>query len=167
MATRARVGFVSGRGAEAAFVWMMRIAGVLLLILGIVGNFYGLRNKDVEALPAVIVSLVREWPWLLAALGAQVVLSIIQWGCRQRALGHFATNEKGQYLVDRRDKRVRVGGIPGYWLFYAGSLVASAALSWAAYDKLLVVEWGWPWLLALFVVASADAAAEIAVVVSD
>jgi hypothetical protein len=152
-----RIGFLSGGSTETAFIWLLRLAGVVLIAVSIVGTFYGLQGKEAEGLLRVIPAMVKGWPWLLAALAAQAFLSVGQWGSRQRAQGQMETKD---------GKRRRVGGDPRFWLVYLALLVFSAALNWIAYGPHLL-EWGIHWALAALAVIIGDALAELVIVADD
>ena len=138
-----QIGFLSGPAVEAGFVWLLRLAGVLLIVVSIVGSFYGLQGKAASAPARLLADLGAAWPMLLGALAAQLFLSVGQWGARQRA---------------RRDRR--------FWFVYLGLLAVSAGLNWIAFGPHLV-DWGVPWLMAALAVIGGDAAAELVIVVNE
>lgn len=152
-----RIGFFSGRSAEGCFVWLLRLAGLLLIVVSVVGSFYGLQGKAASPPLKVIPDMVAAWPALIGALAAQGFLSIGQWGARQRALGE---------LVMHEGKRRRKGGDPRFWLVYLGLLALSAALNWIAYGPPLL-QWGVPVALAVLAVVAGDAIAELVIVVDE
>jgi|GEM_PF-2981082 len=153
-----RIGWLSGAAAEGAFVLLLRLAGVALVLISVVGSFYGLQGKPAAGPLAVLPQVVAGWPWLLAALAAQAVLSVGQWGSRHRAQGERYTTDTG--------KRKRRGGDPRFWLVYLLLLAGSAALNWIAYGGHLVT-WGVPWALAVLAVVGGDALAELVIVADD
>lgn len=148
-----RIGFIKGGGTETAFVWLLRGAGVALILVSVVGTFYGLQGAEAEAPPRIIPAMLAGWPWLLGAVAVQLFLSIGQWGSRQRAQGH-------------RHEGRRAGGDPRFWVVYLALLALSAALNWIAYGQHLV-EWGIHWALALAAVIAGDALAELVIVVDE
>ena len=135
-----RIGMISGEGAESAFVALLRVSGWLLVLVSVIGSFYGLQGKQASEPATMISDLVTGYGWLLAALGAQAVLSIGQWGSRARA---------------KHDRR--------FWLVYLALLALSASLNWLAYGPHLVA-WGIPWFLAAAAVVGGDAIAELVIV---
>lgn len=153
-----RIGFLSGRRAEGCFVWLLRLAGLLLIVVSVVGSFYGLQGASAEGPLKVIPAMIAGWPWLLGAVAVQAFLSIGQWGSRQRAQGSLASSSEG--------RRRRVGGDPRFWVVYLALLVLSAALNWIAYGVHLI-QWGIPWALALLAVVAGDALAELVIVVDE
>lgn len=153
-----QIGFLSGRGAEGCFILLLRVAGVVLIVVSIVGTFYGLQGKEAEGPMKIIPAMVTGWPWLIAAGAIQALLSVGQWGSRKRAQGDLVTLQSGH--------RKRQGGIPGFWLVYLALLAISAALNWVAYGDHLVT-WGVPLLLAVLAVVAGDALAELVIVVDD
>lgn len=152
-----RIGFVSGGGAEHAFVWLLRLAGVALILVSVVGSFYGLQGREAEAPLKALPAMAKGWPWLLGALAVQAFLSVGQWGSRQRAQGTLETKD-GQ--------RHRVGGDPRFWIVYLALLIMSAALNWIAYGPHLL-QWGIHWALAALAVIVGDAMAELVIVVDE
>jgi hypothetical protein len=87
--------------------------------------------SDIGAAPAMLV---------LALLG-QGLLSVVQWGARQRAL-----------TTD-----------PRWWALYFGALALSVWWNWQAYfDPMLLL--GMPWLLALGFIVGGDVLPEWAIV---
>lgn len=135
-----KIGVVSGEHAEVGFIWLLRISGVGLVLVSIVGSFYGLRGKAVSPPLAIVGDLVR-FPWaLVSALAVQAVLSLAQWGARHRA---------------KSDTR--------WWGAFAVALLISAGLNWVAYGTLMLA-WGWPVLLAGIAVIAGDAIAELLLV---
>jgi hypothetical protein len=154
---RRRIGFISGGGAETVFVWLLRLAGVALIAVSIVGSFYGLQGKEAEGPLQAIPAMAAGWPWLLGALLAQLFLSVGQWGSRKRAMGDPATVE---------GKRRHTGGDPRFWFVYLALLAFSAALNWIAYGGHLL-DWGVPLALAALAVIAGDALAEFVLVLDE
>jgi hypothetical protein len=152
-----RIGFLPGGSTEAAFIWLLRLAGVALIAVSIVGSFYGLQGKEAEGPLKVVPAMAAGWPWLLGAVAVQAFLSVGQWGSRQRAQG-------GVEMTD--GKRHRVGGDPRFWIVYLALLSMSAALNWIAYGPHLL-QWGIHWALAALAVIVGDALAELVIVVDE
>lgn len=135
-----KIGIISGQHAEVGFIWLLRLSGVGLVAVSVVGSFYGLRGMTASAPLAILVDLwSRPW-WLGAALVVQTVLSLAQWGSRNRA---------------KSDNR--------WWSAFAVALLISAGLNWVAYGPYLIA-WGWPVILAGIAVVAGDAIAELLLV---
>jgi hypothetical protein len=152
-----QIGFLSGRRAEGCFVWLLRLAGLLLIAVSVVGSFYGLQGKPAAGPLQVIPDMVKAWPALIGALAAQGFLSVGQWGARQRAQGSIVVTERG---------RRRQGGDWRFWIVYLALLALSAALNWIAYGGNLVT-WGILLVLAVLAVVGGDALAELVIVVDE
>lgn len=153
-----RVGWLSGAAAESGLVWLLRLSGGALVGISVVGSFYGLQGKPAAGPLDVLPQMATSWPILLGAAFAQLVLSVGQWGARQRAQGERYVNDKG--------KKKRRGGDPRFWLVYLVLLGGSAGLNWIAYGNHLIA-WGVPWALAALAVVGGDAAAELVIVAED
>jgi len=107
-----RIGFINPHGIEHAFVWLLYFVMLSLVVLSVVGTFYGLNKLDAPlAAPLRLVADVQAAPGrLVLALGIQVVLTVVQYGARQMA------------AYDRR-----------WWLLYLVSLAVSAYYNFQAY----------------------------------
>lgn len=139
-ATERRIGMLEGDRAEVGLIWMLRVSGVGLVLVSIVGSFYGLRGLACSPPWVIPVELWARPGWVGAALGVQAVLSLAQWGARHRAA---------------RDAR--------WWGLFAAALLVSAGLNWVAFAPHLLA-WGWPWVPVALAVIGGDALAEILVI---
>lgn len=137
-----RPGMIDGGSTENALIASIHVAAWLLIMLSVLGTFYGARNlnmpltdplqlaRDIWATPIVLV---------LAIVG-QGLLSVVQWGSRQLA------------IKDRR-----------WWALYFGALALSAWWNWQAYGDPLVLL-GVPWGLVVGIVIAGDMFPEFALV---
>lgn len=130
---RARIGFLRPGQIEVAFVALLYLALLLLVALSVLGTFYGRRGDEVPiATPLRIVRDAMASPIAFGiALGIQGVLTLIQYGSRQKAKG------------DRR-----------WWILYL------AALGWSVYYNVLGY-WTpltaiTPWYLAALLIVAGD-----------
>ena len=108
--TRPRIGFLRPGHIERAFIALLYSALAVLVLLSVIGTFYGWRGE--------LAPLSRPLPFLtdvqtggiLAALLIQLVLTVIQWGARQLA---------------RHDRR--------WWILYLAALAVSVYYNVQAY----------------------------------
>jgi hypothetical protein len=134
------VGWLPPALAEHGLVWLMRTAGLLLVAASVIGTFYAVQQKAIEDMAKVLDALAAAPDALLMAIGIQIVLSVGQWGARQRA---------------SRDQ-------PKYWLAYLALVGFSAALNLIAYLTILAVVL--PYWLAFAIIVIADIVAEFLIV---
>lgn len=128
--------------AEGALLVALQVAAWALILLSIVGTFYGVQGRDAPILnPLKLIADVRAaLPVALLALLGQGLLSLIQWGSRGLA---------------RHDWR--------WWVGYILALALSVWWNWSAYGDPLVAL-GIPWLVALGVVVAGDVFPELTLV---
>lgn len=140
---RTRPGMISGARIERAMITIIHTAAWALIVLSILGTFYGARGLSAPILqPWQIVLAIAAGPWLfVGTVILQVVLSLVQWGSRQLA---------------RRN--------PLWGLLYFAALALSAWWNWQAYGAALLTM-GAPWLLAIGVIIIGDMMPELALVV--
>ena len=139
--SRPRVGFLRPGHVEYAFIWLLYLALLLLVLLSVLGTFYGRRGTEVPiATPLQIVADIFGDPTkgIAADLGnfgiavaIQGVLTLIQYGARQKA---------------KDDRR--------WWILYL------VALGWSVYYNILGY---WtpltaiaPWYLAALLIVAGD-----------
>lgn len=134
------------RGAQAwrALVFIVRALAVLLVVLSVLGTFYGARGLATPLLnPAALFSDLWNAPQLLAlSILGQGLLSVLQWGSRWGAMN--------------RNR--------GWWLLYFFSLALSVWWNWQAYGATMTITMHMPWLLALGVVIGSDVLPEFTLV---
>lgn len=138
--SRTKTGIVSASFVKRMLLALVRVTAGVLIVLSVVGTFYGARGQDAAA-PLQIVLDIWQAPLIaVLAVGIQGLLSVIQWGSRAAA-----------------DDDVR------WWALYGGALALSAWWNWTAYgDPLIAV--GVPWLLAAGIVIAGDIYPEFALV---
>lgn len=135
-------GVIPGGAIEALLVRGIHIASILLVVLSVLGTFYGARGADAPiASPLRIVLDVAAQPQaFLLALLAQAALTVTQWGGKRLAA---------------RD--------PRFWLAYLGSLALSVWWNWSAYgDPLIALNV--PYLVAGGIILAGDMLPELALV---
>lgn len=142
-AKRSRPGMIRGASVERWMITIIHTAAWTLIVLSILGTFYGSRGLTAPILqPWQIVLAIVAQPWVfVATVILQVLLSVVQWGARQMA------------------KRVLL-----WWLLYFAALALSAWWNWQAYGAALL-QFGTPWLLAIGVIIIGDMMPELALVV--
>lgn len=117
-ATKPRIGFLPASAIERAFILLIYVGVLLLIMLSIVGTFYGARSSAAPITkPGVIWATMRDSGygfWL--AVGVQAALSLTQYGARQLA---------------RHDAR--------WWLLYLAALGISVYFNIQAYAAPLQV----------------------------
>lgn len=130
---KSRIGFIRPGQVETAFMWLLYAALFLLVLLSVLGTFYGRQGRDAPiAAPLRIMSDLRAAPALLgAALGIQFVLTLLQYGARQ---------------LSRSDRR--------WWILYLVALGVSVYYNYYAYWTPLVALV--PWYLAGFLIVAGD-----------
>lgn len=106
------IGFIRPGSVERAFIALLYLALLLLVLLSVVGTFYGRRGEDAPiATPLRILSDMRAAPAALGiAIAIQFVLTVIQYGARQ---------------LSRRDRR--------WWILYLVALGFSVYYNYYAY----------------------------------
>lgn len=130
---RRRVGFLRPGQVEGAFLVLLYLALLLLVVLSIVGTFYGFQGMlaPIRA-PLRIVTDILGAPALFGiALAIQFVLTTIQYGARQ---------------MSRRDRR--------WWLLYLVALSISVYYNWQAYWEPLAGMVAW--YLAMVLIVAGD-----------
>lgn len=135
----ARIGFLRPAAIERAFIILLYLVLLLLVILSVLGTFYGRRGEDAPiATPLRIltdvfgdpeVGVASDLVGIGLAVGIQAVLTIIQYGARQKARG------------DRR-----------WWSLYLVALGWSVYYNALAYWTPLTVALPW-YLVALLIIA--------------
>lgn len=124
---------------------LIPIIAVLLIVLSVLGTFYGARGKPVPITDPLAIwrdISAAAMPFLLAC-GGQAVLAVAQWGGRHAA---------------RADRR--------WWGLYVASLALSAWWNWKGYGPPLI-GLGVPWLLAAGLIVAGDVVPELALVRED
>lgn len=135
-------GVIPGAAIERTLITAIQVAAWLLVLLSILGTFYGARGIDAPLTRPIqiVLDCIAAPSAFGLALVAQITLAVAQWGGRRLA---------------RRD--------PRWWLIYLGSLSLSVWWNWTAYGDPLITL-GVPWLAAIGVVAAADIAPELALI---
>lgn len=130
-----------GRAVEIA----VPLVAILLVVLSVLGTFYGARGQSVPILdPLRMLRDIAAGLGLFAmALCGQLALAVAQWGGRQKA---------------REDRR--------WWALWALSLALSAWWNWKGYGPPLVGA-GLPWLLAVALVVGGDIVPELTLIQED
>jgi hypothetical protein len=112
-----RIGFIRPGSVERAFVALLYTALLLLVLLSVLGTFYGLlgRNAPINApllaaLPAMTGAVAAAPNTFLLAVIIQIVLTTIQYGARQ---------------MSKSDRR--------WWILYLVSLGISVYYNYQAY----------------------------------
>jgi hypothetical protein len=107
-----RIGFLRGSTVERAFILLIYGGVFMLVVLSIVGTFYGSRSSAAPITqPGLIwAEMTGSGAALWVALGAQIALSLTQYGARQLA---------------RHDAR--------WWLLYLAALGVSVYFNVQAY----------------------------------
>ncbi len=139
---RPRIGFLRPAHIETAFVALIYVALGLLVLLSVVGTFYGWRSLSAPlSTPWAIIADIRAAPVLFAvAAGIQGALSLSQYGARQFA---------------RHDRR--------WWIGYLVALAISVYYNILAYWTPLA-DMGLAWYVALALLLAGDIIPEIAAV---
>lgn len=138
-----RPGMIKGAFIERLLIALIHELAWLLIILSVLGTFYGARGQDAPLLtPGQIIRDIWAQPIILGvALIGQGLLSVVQWGSRVMAV---STNRY-------------------WWLAYFGALALSVWWNWQAYgDPMLIL--GVPWLIAIGFVIGGDMLPELALV---
>lgn len=106
------IGFLQPGQIERWFVRLLYAVLALLVLLSVIGTFYGLRGEDAPIrAPLAFIAAVQASPGtLVLAIGVQVVLTLTQYGARQMA---------------RHDRR--------WWLLYLAALGVSVYYNYQAY----------------------------------
>lgn len=128
---KARLGFLRPAAIERAFITLLYLALGALVLLSVIGTFYGQQGRDAPiTAPLQIVRDIGQAlvPFALA-VGVQVVLTLMQYGARQFA---------------RRDRR--------WWILYLVALGVSVYYNVQAYWTPLNTLVAW-YLAALLIVA--------------
>jgi hypothetical protein len=137
-------GMIKGDDMERALIALLHVLAWTLIALSVLGTFYGVRgvNAPLHDPLRVIADIAAMPSMLVAALIVQGLLSVVQWGSRQRAM--------------KPDKR-------HWWALYFVALAFSVYWNWQAYGDPLIVL-GMPWLLAGGLVLGGDVLPEWAIV---
>ncbi len=128
------IGFLSPAAIETAFRALLYSGITLLVLLSVVGTFYGVAGQQAPlAEPGRIVAdIVTRYEAFMMACLLQVVLTLTQYGSRQ---------------MTRHD--------PRWWLVYLAALGVSLYYNVQAYYMPLLAM-GVPWLLDYIVIAAGD-----------
>lgn len=107
-----RIGFINPRGIERAFIILLYLTLLALIVLSVLGTFYGVGGNIAPLLaPRLIVAdLVANTDRLFVALAIQLFLTLGQYGARQ---------------MSRHD--------PRWWLLYLAALGISVYYNFQAY----------------------------------
>lgn len=107
---RPRIGFLKPGHVEDAFIALLYTALAVLVLLSVVGTFYGWRGEHAPlSAPLQFLTDVQNGG-IVAALIIQIVLTVLQWGARQLA---------------RHDRR--------WWMLYLAALIISVYYNVQAY----------------------------------
>ena len=118
-----KIGFLKPGGIERGFVILLYLTLLVLVILSILGTFYGMDGNEAPLLQPrqMIADVLANTDRLWVALAIQVFLSLGQYGARQMA---------------RHDRR--------WWLLYLVMLGISVYYNFQAYWVPLNVIMLWP-----------------------
>ena len=110
--TPPRIGFLNPRGIEKAFRWLLYLTLLALVLLSVMGTYYGLGQSTAPLLtPLRIFSdIAANTDRLWVAIAIQVFLTLTQYGARTMA---------------RHDRR--------WWFLYLVSLSISVYYNYQAY----------------------------------
>jgi hypothetical protein len=136
---RPNIGVIPGAAVERAFIGLMYTGVVLLVVLSILGTFYGLQGRAAPlGTPWLMAVDAWEAPGILGrAFLVQAVLTIAQWGAHELA---------------GRDRL--------WWLAWLAALAPSVYYNVQAYfDPAIAL--GAPWLIALILIAAGDIVPEL------
>jgi len=136
-------GVISASAMATALIWMIRSLAVALIVLSLIGTFYGLAGQPapINNLALIADTIGANVGLLLLAILIQTVLAVSQWGAM-----HLA----------RADAR--------WYLLYLSSLALSAYWNWQAYGSQMLVS-GIPIVVALIIVLAGDILAEKALII--
>lgn len=142
-ARRVQTGVIKSAHASVALIWVIRLLAVALLLLSLLGTFYGMSS---ESMPLnkpgqvwIDIGLAKEG--FILAIIVQVFFSVVQWG------------SMGLAKADVR-----------WWGMYLIGLSFSAYWNWQAYHAAMIDVMRMPWLLALIIIVLSDILAEKALV---
>lgn len=107
-----RIGFLSPKGVEQAFRCLLYLTLLALVVLSVIGTYYGLSGASAPLLVPrqIIVDIQSNTDRLWVAIAIQVFLTLTQYGARQMA---------------RHDRR--------WWFLYLVSLGVSVYYNYQAY----------------------------------
>lgn len=112
-----RIGFIRPGQVERVFIALLYLALLALVLLSILGTFYGLLGRPapidaplLTALPSIAGAIVAALNTFLLAVFVQVVLTVIQYGARQ---------------MSKADRK--------WWILYLVSLGISVYYNYQAY----------------------------------
>jgi hypothetical protein len=93
---RVRVGFIRPGQIERAFIVLLYLALLLLIVISVLGTFYGQRGVDAPlATPSRVIGDIRgAWGAFGVAVGIQLILTVVQYGARS-----FARSDRRWWLV--------------------------------------------------------------------
>ena len=130
---RSRLGFIRPGQVEGAFIALLYVALLALVLLSIIGTFYGRLGASAPiSTPLTIWRDIVAAPAAIAlAVGIQAILTATQYGARQFA---------------KRDRR--------WWLLYLAALGISVYYNWQAYWVPLATLA--PWYLAGVLIIAGD-----------
>lgn len=136
---------IRGSTMEGGLIIALRLAAWLLIVLSIIGTFYGGRGQDapITAPWRLVTDVAAAWGALLLAAAGQGLLTLLQWGSRKAA---------------RHD--------PRWWLGYLAALAPSVWWNWQAYGDPLIAL-GVPLLVAAGLIVGGDMFPELTLVSND
>lgn len=139
-----QTGMIRGERAFVILIGIVRIISILLIVLSVLGTFYGVRGLRAPILDVgrLVLDLIAAPQLLALALLGQGLLSVVQWGSRWGAL-----------------HKHRV-----FWAIYFLSLALSVWWNWQAYGATMTAAMSMPWLVALGVIVAGDVLPEFALV---
>lgn len=128
--TRRRVGLIRPAHIERAFVLLLYLVLLLLVVLSILGTFYGQLGKNAPILaPLRVITDVTTSPSAFGlALGVQLVLTVAQYGARQ-----FAHHDRRWWIL-----YLAALGISVYYNIQAYYTPVTALMPWYAAVLLIV-----------------------------
>ncbi len=104
------IGFLRPGHVERAFIALLYFALALLVVLSVIGTFYGWRGEQAPIKTPLQFLADVQTGGIVAALLIQIVVTVLQWGARQLA---------------RHDRR--------WWLLYLAALAVSVYYNLQAY----------------------------------
>jgi hypothetical protein len=128
--TSPRIGFLKPGHIERAFVALLYLALLGLVLLSIVGTFYG-RNNDQAPLAApwiIVADILAGGGRLWWAVGIQVALTLAQYGARQ-----FARNDRRWWILYLATLSISV-----YYNFQAYWIPLNELMAWYAASVLII-----------------------------
>lgn len=128
---RSRIGFLRPEQVERAFVLLLYLVLAMLVLLSVLGTFYGRQGKEapITAPLQVVADVIAALGSFGIAVAIQATLTVIQYGARQKA---------------RTDRR--------WWVLYLVALSWSVYYNYYAYWTPLTALVAW-YLAALLILA--------------